>query len=86
MIGYVLPDSSNIHIRWGFILCSVQNFPQIAWKWTLNPIAGQINLETKNSVHFCLGGTPETNNWWDTRNKYQNLGVGQPFSESVYWS
>ena len=83
-----MPNSSNLHIRWNLILLNIPIFRislklNTVWKYTLNPNADKIHFETNNSTQLCLGDTPETNNWWDTRQKCHNLGVGQLFSKSV---
>ena len=40
-----MPDISNLHIRWNFILPNIQNFSRIVWKCTLNPNSGYIILK-----------------------------------------
>ena len=70
-----------------FYLPNIQNVPNDFWKYTLNPNADKIHLEPKNSAQLRLRDSPETNKWWDTRQKCHNsgVGVGQPFfSKSVF--
>ena len=71
-----MSDTWNLHIWWNFILPNIQNFHQIAWKYTLNPHASKIHFKTTKSTQTCPCHTPETNNWWDTC-----LGVGPFFQE-----
>ena len=44
-----MPDRSNLHIQCNFILPRILNFPPIL-KYTLNPNAGEIHLETNTSA------------------------------------
>ena len=68
-----MPDCSNLHIQMNFILPNIQNFPQIVWKYMLNPNTGKIDLKPNNFAQVCLHDTPETNSWWYTRQKFQPL-------------
>ena len=75
------PTSNGISFCPLFII-----FPKIVQKYTLNPNATKIHLETNNSAQPCLGDTTETNNWTDTCHKCHHLGMGQPFFPRVYQS
>ena len=41
-----MPDSSNLHIRWNFILPNIPNFSHIVWKCTFNPNGGNFILKS----------------------------------------
>ena len=87
MIGYVLTNARQFESPYPteFHLANIQNFSKIVWKCTLNLHAGKIHLETNNSVQLCLGDTPKTKNWWDTRQKCHNWGVGQECIWVLRW-
>ena len=80
MIGYVLTNARKFESPYlmEFHFAQYSELPQIVWKCISNPNTGTIHLKSNNSAQLCLRDTPEFNNWWDTRQKCHNLGVGQP--------